>query len=94
MDCWKCSKKINDEPGVIGYRAQCPFCDTDLHVCLNCRFYTPGKPNDCAVPGTDWVKDRERMNLCDEFELKKKSSPSQSKTPPQKNFDSLFKDDL
>jgi hypothetical protein len=93
MDCWKCRKKISDEAGPIGYRAQCPHCDIDLHACLNCRFYTPGKPNDCAVPGTDWVKDRERMNLCDEFEAKKEGGSVPPPTSKKKGFDSLFKDE-
>jgi hypothetical protein len=59
-------------------------------VCKNCRYYAPGKPNDCAVPGTEWIKDREAMNFCEEFALK---SASEKKSSPQNPFNSLFKDE-
>lgn len=29
----------------------------------------PGKPNDCLVPGTEFIADREAMNFCEEFAL-------------------------
>ncbi len=51
----------------IGFRAVCIHCDADLHVCKNCRYYSPGKPNDCLVPGTESIQDRERSNLCEDF---------------------------
>ncbi len=74
MNCWKCFRDLDLKK--INYREQCPSCGIDLHVCLNCRFYSPGKPNDCVVPGTEWIKERERMNLCDEFAPKDRSLPS------------------
>lgn len=97
--CWKCKKIVSEEPVKIGFRASCPHCSSDLHVCVNCRYYAPGKPNDCAVPGTDYVRDREASNLCEEFKLKTNESPRSNKLfgsepPPKKrDFNSLFKDD-
>lgn len=70
LHCWKCHKQISKEPIRIGFRATCPHCDIDLHVCKNCRYYSIGKPNDCLVPGTEFVKDREASNLCEEFKPK------------------------
>jgi len=64
--CFKCGH-VSDELGKVSFRATCPKCDSDLHVCKTCRFYSPGKPNDCAVPGTDYVPNREASNLCEEF---------------------------
>ncbi len=72
--CFKC-KHLTEELGRIPFKASCPKCDSDLHVCKNCRFYSPGKPNDCAMPGTDHVRDREASNFCEEF--------APSLTPPE-----------
>lgn len=100
--CWKCKKIVSEEPVKIGFRASCPHCSSDLHVCVNCRYYSPGKPNDCSVPGTDYVRDREASNLCEEFKLKTSEPPRSSSTkplfsddsPPKKrDFKSLFKDE-
>jgi hypothetical protein len=66
MQCWKCHK----DTGVIGrveFRAECPHCEADLHCCKQCKFYKPGQPNDCLVPGTEWISNREKANLCEEF---------------------------
>jgi hypothetical protein len=76
----------------IGFRAACPHCSSDLHVCVNCRYFAPGKPNDCLVPGTEPVRDREAANFCEEFKLLIPSaSPAQA--DKKKNFESLFKDE-
>jgi hypothetical protein len=91
MNCWKCKKAISDMPLKIAFRAVCPHCGIDLHTCTNCRYYAPGKPNDCAVPGTDPIRDREAANLCDEFKVKTDfSNPPES---DKKKFNSLFRDD-
>jgi len=74
----------------IGFRATCPHCEIDLHVCKNCRYYALGKPNDCLVPGTEFIRDREASNFCEEFKVKNFLSTSQEK---KRNFDSLFKDE-
>lgn len=101
MKCWKCQKQVSESPVNIGFRATCSHCSADLHVCKNCRYYSIGKPNDCQVPGTDRVLDREQSNLCEEFkplvELKREASPHTKKIfgedplPPKKGFDDLFK---
>lgn len=78
MHCWKCRKTIGDEPAKIGFRAECPLCGADLHVCMNCKFHAPAKPNECAIPGTDPVRDREKGNFCEEFRLKPWSEDSYS----------------
>ena len=70
MDCWKCGKQAIDPMTRVGFRAACPHCEMDLHVCKNCRYYAPGKPNDCAVPGTEYIRDREAANFCEEFRPK------------------------
>lgn len=92
QSCWKCAREMAEMPTKLGFRATCPHCGIDLHCCRNCRYYTPGKPNDCAVPGTDWVRDREAANLCEEFRLKE-SAQNSSREQGKGKFDSLFKKD-
>lgn len=86
MNCWKCAKSINDESVKIAFRSVCPHCGVDLHTCTNCKYYAPGKPNDCIVPGTEWVRDREKSNLCEDFRVK--VDPLQK---GDQKFSSLFK---
>ena len=92
LNCWKCHKTISAEPLKIGFRTYCHHCDMDQHVCLNCRHHAPGKHNECNVPGTEWVKDREVRNYCEDFEAKPNQTGSESNTP-KKGLNSLFKDD-
>lgn len=91
--CWHCKAPIGTLPLRIGFRSACDACGSDLHCCKNCRHYCPGKPNECLVPGTEWVKDREKRNLCEDFSLQ--ANPP--KAPPKsgkKSFDALFKNPL
>jgi hypothetical protein len=84
--CWQCGAPLESER--IGFRAMCDACSAWLHCCKNCRFYMPGKPNDCAIPGTDLIVDREASNLCEEYKLLGEPPP-----PPASPdaFHNLFK---
>jgi hypothetical protein len=67
-DCWRCGSALQepwDRP--ISFRAQCDACGSWVHCCLGCQNYTPGKPNDCAIPDTDPIRDREAINFCEFF---------------------------
>ena len=108
MLCWKCQKELEPPKGMLPFRAECDYCHAWLHVCKNCRYYKPGLPNDCMVPGTDPIADREQANYCDEFSLRlqqpeKTGSADQAARrlfgeeikkpqPPKDHFDGLFKD--
>lgn len=90
MNCWKCGAILDNNDRKISFRAVCTQCGFSLHCCKNCKNYAPGRPNDCAVPGTEYVPDREANNFCEEFELLGK----QISAPPRdnkKSFDDLFK---
>lgn len=93
MKCWKCGKLVSEEPVKIAFRAECPHCGIDLHVCAGCRYYAPGKPNECAVPGTEFIRDREAANFCEEFKVKMDSSLPPQRTQDKKKFNSLFKEE-
>ena len=70
MYCHKCKKKLDLPNKKVGFKETCFFCEADLHVCKNCRFYLIGKPNDCLVPNTEHIVDREKNNYCEEFSIK------------------------
>jgi hypothetical protein len=96
FSCWKCGY-VMDLPASsrVGLRDCCPQCDSDLHCCRNCRFYDPGKHNQCAETQAEWVRDKEAANYCDYFQpnpilLAKSSEPSKADAA-KKKFDSLFK---
>jgi hypothetical protein len=89
--CWKCLKEY-ESPSKISFRGTCPSCDVDQHVCKNCRHFSPSKPNDCIVPGTEYVRDREAANFCEEFSIKAPAGSPQS--DPMKRAKKLFGEDL
>ncbi len=91
MECWVCGKKLEEFPfGKVPFRATCEACFADLHCCKNCKNYCPGKPNDCLIPGTDYVAAREKSNLCEDFSLLGKKQAAKS-DGAKKKFDDLFK---
>ncbi len=106
MNCYKCRTKQELSYNKVHFRAVCPNCDADLHVCRNCRHYIIGKPNDCNVPNSEFVSDRESNNFCEDFspkdsikkEIKKNKEDIAKKLfqddelPPKNDFNSLFKD--
>jgi hypothetical protein len=88
MNCWKCKKNLGQLDLKIGFRTACEYCSSDLHVCKNCRYYSPGKPNDCSIPETDPIRDREAANFCESF---KQGVISEKPNTTTKDFNSLFK---
>lgn len=93
MQCWKCKTNFEDfADGKVPFRSLCYQCSSALHCCRDCHYYKPGMPNDCLVPNTEWVSNREAANFCEEFKLK---MPETSLPPPddsKKKFNNLFKD--
>jgi hypothetical protein len=104
MFCWKCNQKQDLPNNKVGFRAICENCGFDLHCCKNCKYYFEGKPNDCSVPNTLNISDKEKFNFCEDFfQREKKSEKKASKKEVSKrlfeeddeddstSFDSLFK---
>ena len=78
--------------------ASCPFCYSDLKVCLNCRFFDPGMNNQCREPQAEWVTDKAKANFCEFFEfLEVAGGPpglggaGSEKDRARSAFDSLFR---
>lgn len=113
MNCWKCGAELalSSQYAVKGsickvpFRAACDHCQAPLHCCRNCQHYKRGLPNDCEVPDTEFISDREAANHCEDFLIlgKKQSTPSSQEIakrlfgdePEEKKkkdpFDDLFK---
>lgn len=90
MHCWSCGYEMLDPPhGKLSFRAVCDKCGMSLHCCVNCKYYKPGLPNDCAVPGTEFIRDREANNLCDEYSLLGQP-PKPKDNSSKKRFEDLF----
>lgn len=104
MRCWNCQKELEDPFHKLSFKATCDFCQAWLHCCQNCRFYQVGQPNDCLIPGTEQIADRQTANYCEEFSLRKsEQAPSQASAeeierrlfgennlPKKQDFNSLF----
>lgn len=90
MECWKCGAALPSEERKISFRAYCDTCQAALHCCRNCKYYAIGRPNDCAIPGTDYVADRTANNFCEEFSILGKQTEKPS-INQRKGFDDLFK---
>lgn len=70
MKCWKCGSELAAPlDRKLSFRETCDKCHAWLHCCKNCKNYKQGLPNDCMVPGTDFIADREAMNFCEDYVL-------------------------
>jgi hypothetical protein len=68
LDCWKCGAELADLSLPFGRADYCRACRAEVHVCRMCRFFDVTKPNQCAEPVADPVRDKERANFCGYFE--------------------------
>lgn len=89
--CWKCGQELSDMPKKVPFRFICPSCMSYQHCCQNCQNYQVGLPNDCKIPGTDFVSDRQGVNFCEEFNLLGDFS-SKPKIDPKDVLKRLFGD--
>jgi hypothetical protein len=91
--CYKCGKVIEIER-TVGRTEPCPQCDTDLHCCLNCKFYDKTAHHQCREPQAEAVTDKEKGNFCDYFVFKESSGIQQKSEPTtsaKEKLDRLFK---
>jgi len=90
--CAKCGTSI--ESGVpIGRSSTCPSCNAYLHSCVNCRFHSPGRHNDCAEPQAELVRDKRSANFCDYFVMREAGGDrdgTDTRKSARDAFDSLF----
>lgn len=65
--CSQCGSPISRDRKP-GFSETCEACGSDLHACLNCRFYKPGARYDCAETIEGPIPDKAKRNLCDWYE--------------------------
>ncbi|MCL5022916.1 MAG: hypothetical protein M1497_06075 [Nitrospirae bacterium] len=64
--CALCKKEIEVDK-YFSRKAICPHCKGDLHICLNCRFYSATAHNKCLEPKAEFQRSRAKANFCDYF---------------------------
>jgi predicted RNA-binding Zn-ribbon protein involved in translation (DUF1610 family) len=93
--CYFCGTPIDANMRV--YRSTtCPTCGKDLKICLNCRFYDPGAHWQCKETIPDPVREKDRANFCDYFQLNRGGSRGADGGKTEKareQFKSLFGDE-
>jgi hypothetical protein len=90
--CARCGAAVKSSIP-IGRSSTCPTCNAYLHSCINCKFYSPGRHNDCAEPQADLVPDKRGANFCDYFVIRSDAGGkpgSGKKKSARDEFDKLF----
>ena len=65
-NCWHCGQALSGAD--YARENRCQACDRATHACRNCRFFAPGRPNECQEPLVERIVDKERANFCGYFE--------------------------
>jgi len=91
--CALCSKEV--EIGrTLSRKETCPHCGGDLHICLNCRFYSETSHNKCLEPKAEFQRSRDRANFCDYFQYREGGSSagsgSDAAAEAKRKLDDLF----
>lgn len=68
--CWKCGASLAELSLPLLRHDVCKHCGVELHVCKLCRFYDVTVAKQCREPIAELVRDKERANFCDYFEIK------------------------
>lgn len=87
--CYRCRSEMSFE-GRVRREATCPSCHSDVHVCVNCRFYDRSAHNQCKDPAAEFVRDKERANFCEFFELGGSTLGAAKPSSAKSAFESLF----
>ena len=64
--CWHCGQEL--QTADYGRETNCRNCGKPTRACRNCRWYAPGRPNQCEEPAVERVMDKEKPNFCELFE--------------------------
>lgn len=91
--CALCKKEIEIDK-FFSRKSFCPKCNGDLHICLNCKFYSSTSHNKCLEPKAEFQRTRDKANFCDYFVFMESSVNSKKDTElkdARKSFEDLFK---
>lgn len=90
--CWKCGG-VWEGDSQPGRGDTCGHCDFDLRCCMNCKYHDTQYRNECRIPETELVTDRDRSNFCEQFEIASvggSGSSNEGTSEARKRFDNLF----
>ncbi|HTC22380.1 MAG TPA: hypothetical protein VK859_16115 [bacterium] len=91
--CHACGTAWDGPPGTQpGRNETCASCGADLHACLNCGLYDPSASHQCSSRTTEYVKDKEKRNFCDEFEFGSKGGGKGSNGDGKGDMEGKWKD--
>jgi len=90
--CALCSQQI-DIDSYFSRKSSCPKCSGDLHICLNCTFYSEKSHNKCLEPKAEFQRTRDKANYCDYFAFKESSATSSGREKDEalRKLEDLFK---
>ena len=91
--CSLCGTQIEVDK-YFSRKSVCAKCGADLHICMNCRFYSERAHNKCSEPKAEFQRSREKANFCDYFVFREDDRPSSSSGAREdalKKLDDLFK---
>ncbi len=72
LKCWNCGASLDGvvtgEPSrPISRHTNCQKCFEVLHCCRMCRWYAPGRPQDCDHDRAEPPVEKESANFCEYF---------------------------
>ena len=76
-ECYKCEEELVFDVK-IGRLDTCPNCESYLHCCRNCRFWSPGAHNQCLESQGEFIRDREVGNFCGHFQFRLRDEDEQA----------------
>ena len=89
--CFNCGKELLLS-GHVSRREECGSCRADIHVCKNCVFYDARVYNECRENQADVVREKDRANFCDYFQISDKVGvKGPSKDDLKAQAEALFK---
>jgi predicted RNA-binding Zn-ribbon protein involved in translation (DUF1610 family) len=91
--CVLCGREVEIEK-LFSRKSDCPHCGGDLHICLNCRFYSETSHNKCLEPKAEYQRSRDRANFCEYFEYGEgggqKAGAGDPREEARRKLDDLF----
>lgn len=67
--CSRCGHELQ-ATHAIAFDSRCEGCSSDLHSCVNCRYFDTSAVNECLQPIARRVARKSERNECDHFEVK------------------------
>ena len=91
ITCHQCHHQWTVEE-IPGRRDECPQCQWDVRVCLNCQFYSPTAYRECSETQAEWVKEKTQGNFCGYFKPAAQRDKPLAPDNSRGALDQLFKD--